>query len=258
MIFKSNKQFHLKKVKLFMLVYLSCLGCAHQHNKIVSKKYSSEFTIQEYCYINNKVLSYIMENNDLFFDSEYFTMLQFDKNSSSILCQKLNDSVLIKNLKYLVDTMEQPKIIQIKNNIEVLNSCNSTQMSVDFIDYTTLTNEHQLSTKSKYKCHFSISDIVKVDDFYYVFCEYSEYANNTNEVEKSILGFQFAICQNNGFIKFEYFLEWHGEMVGNQNLKLFTIKNDSIILNDIPKSDRFHQEAGFFKTKIKNFDCGSK
>lgn len=210
----------------------------------------SNFTIRELCYINNKALSYILESNDMVFDAEFFTEFKFDKNNSFILYQKMNDSILQENLKYLMDSIDNMAIQFVKNDINVLDFCNSTQMSAHFIAQDNQTNEHQLSATSKYKCHFSISDIVQIGDLYYIFCEYSEYFNSINEIEKSILGFQFRKCQNNGFIKFGNFLEWHGEMVGHLHFKLSTLK-----LNDIPKSDRFHSKAGFYRTKIKSFEC---
>lgn len=246
------------KIRIFRTIILGSLfffGCAKQNQKILETKSSLDFSKQEFCYINNKIISYIIESNVLFFDAEYFSMLKFDKGSSFILYQKMNDSILHENLKYVIDSMDNMAIKFVKNNIHVLDFCNSTQMSAHFIAQNNQTNEHQLSATSKYKCHFSISDIVQVGDLYYIFCEYSEYFNTINEIEKSTFGFQFRICQNNNFIKFENFLELHSEMVGSQHLKLFTIRNDSVILNDIPKSDRLQKEAGFFITKIKSFEC---
>ncbi len=253
-----------RKILVLIIVLSFITACKAQHtiSDINALKQTSslsepdsDFTIRELCYINNKALSYILESNDIVFDAEFFTEFKFDKNNSFILYQKMSDSILQENLKYLMDSMDNMAIQFVKNDIKVLDFCNSTQMSAHFISQNNQTNEHQLSATSKYKSHFSISDIVQIRDLYYIFCEYSEYFNSINEIEKSILGFQFRKCKNNGFIKFENFLEWHGEMVGHLHFKLFTIKNDSIMLNDIPKSDRFHSKAGFYRTKIKSFEC---
>ncbi len=253
----NNRSFtFLRSVILIFIVFV--FGCAKQNQKILEPKSNVDFTTQELCYINNKALSYIMESNDMVYDSEFFTMLKFDKKKSHIMYRKMKDSILEENMKYVIDSMDKSSIKIIKNKIEVLNICNSTQLTAHFVDESNQTIEHQLSATSKYKCDFTISDIVQTGDLYFVFLEYSEYFDKIKEIEKLTLGFQFRKCKNNGFIKFENFLEWQGEMFGHMHFKLFTIRNDSIILNDIPKDTRFQSEAIFLRKKIKNFECDIK
>lgn len=124
-------------------------------------------------------------------------------------------------------------------------------MSAHFVDESNQTNEHQLSATSKYKCLFSISNIVQVGDLYYIFCNYSEYFDKIKEIENSKLGFQFRKCKNNGFIKFENFLEWHNEMLGHQHVKYY----DGMKFDSTKNNYMFHEKAGFYKTKIKSFEC---
>lgn len=249
-----NKSFNLSRSVLIIFIVISH-GCAKQNHEFQDLKSSTDFTLQEFCYINNKVLSYILESNDMFFDSEFFTRLKFDKNKSSILYQKMNDSILQENLKFIIDRIDNHSLKLVKNKIDVLNVCNSTQMSVHFIDQNNLKNDLKLSATSKYKCLFSISDVAQIGDEYYIFCEYSEYFNRIEEIEISKLGFQFTKCQNNGFIKFDKFLEWHDEMFGHQDVELFAIYNDSIILNQNNMSDLYHSKAGFFIKEIISFEC---
>ncbi|MFZ1579681.1 MAG: hypothetical protein WAT26_01010, partial [Saprospiraceae bacterium] len=122
-MFNGSMMF-LKSVIIIFMIF--GIGCAKQNQKILEPKSIIGFTTQELCYINNKVLSYIIENNDLFFDIEYFTEFKFDKNKSYILYKKMNDSILQENMRYVIDSMDKSSVKLIKNKIDVLNICNST------------------------------------------------------------------------------------------------------------------------------------
>lgn len=250
-MFNGSMMFIKSVIIIFMIFGI---GCSKQNQKILEQKSIIGFTTQELCYINNKALSYIMESNDMNFDLEFFTSLKFDKNKSYIMYRKMSDTILQENMKYVIDSMDKSSVKLIKNKIDVLNICNSTQMSTHFVDKSNKTNEDQLSATSKYKCLFAISDIIQIGDMFYIFCEYSEYFDKIKEIEKSKLGFQFRKCQNNGFIRFENFLEWHSEMFGHQHVKYYDgMKFDS------PKNNyMFSENAGFYRTKIKNFECDIK
>lgn len=241
--------------KIIVLGVIICFGCAKQNHKIIGRFDNSAFSKQELCYINNKMINYIIENNEMEFDAQFFSALKFDKSKSFILYQKMNDSLFLENLHYAIDSSYNASIKYFKNSIEVLSDCNSTQMPAHYIEKNIKSSKFNLNTTSKYKCQFSISDVAQVGEKYYVFCEYSEYFDRIDEIEVSRLGFQFRKCKNNDFIKFENFLEWHSEMFGQQHVKLINIENDSIVFNDIPKNDRFHIKAGFYVAKIKGFQC---
>lgn len=249
---KNRSLTFLKNVIIIFMVFV--LVCAKQNQKILEPKLSLDFTTHELCYINNKALTYIMESNNMVYDSEFFTRLKFDKNNSYIMYRKMSDSILQENMKYVIDSMERSSIKLIKNKIDVLNMCNSTQMSAHFVDGSNQTNEHQLSATSKYKCLFIISDIVQAGDLYFIFVEYSEYFEKIKEIEKLKLGFQFRKCQNNGFIKFEDFLEWQDEMFGHMHVKYY----DGMKFDSTYNGYMFHSDAKFLKTKIKSFECDIK
>lgn len=106
---------------LITIFFIFCIGCTKQNQKFLEPKSNLDFTTQELCYINNKALSYIMESNDMVFDAEFFTELKFDKTKSFVLYQKMNDSILQENMKYVIDSMDNPPIKYLKNKIDVCN-----------------------------------------------------------------------------------------------------------------------------------------
>jgi len=249
---------YLQTLILLLLGLPFFFGCAKLPKKDMVFNFEPKLSMQEYCYINNKIISYVIESNDILFDLQTFTYLEFDKSNSYIMYDKMNDSTLSQHLNYLTDTMANPSITLINNKIDVLKVCNSSQMSAHYIDQKNKTVVNTLNANSLYKCHFTISDIIQIGEDFYIFCDYKEYFKEVDEIEHSTFAFQFNKCINNDFIKFDYFFQWLDEMSGHQHFKLLTTKNDSIILNDVPDNDRFYQEAGFIKRKMKSFDCVTK